>query len=179
MIWAAAFFAFFLFYFFAVLQTSFFAYFNILGQAPNLVFILFFIFVFFTNTKKNYFLKTLLLAFWAGFLLDVFSVIPIGVSIVLLAIPGLAVKKVQILMKEKENNYPVIQFAIMFVLAFVFYCFGIELCYYFIGLDLFNLELGYKFILGIIYNLGIALIMFCLADIFIKPEKPKNKSRFL
>jgi rod shape-determining protein MreD len=177
MIWVWAIFAFFLFYFFAVLQTSFFAYFNLLGQAPNFVFILFFIFVFFT--KKNYFVKTLLLAFWAGFLLDVFSVVPIGVSIVLLSILGLAVKKIQIMMKEKENNYPIIQFAVMFVLAFVFYCFGIQLCYYFVGLDLLNFELSYKFILGIIYNLGIALIIFCLADIFIKPEKPKNKSRFL
>ena len=177
MIWVGTFFAFFLFYFLAVLQTSFFAYFNILGQAPNFVFILFFIFIFFI--KKNHFIKTLLLAFWAGFLLDVFSVVPIGVSIVLLVILGLTVKKVQILLKEKENNYPIIQFAVMFVLAFVFYCFGIELCYYFVGLDLLNFGLSYKFILGIIYNLGVALIIFCLADIFIKPEKSKNKSRFL
>jgi rod shape-determining protein MreD len=177
MIWVWAIFTLFLFYFFTILQNSFFAYFNLLGQAPNFVFIIFFVFIFFT--KKNYFIKTLFLSLWAGILLDAFSINPIGVSIVLLAISGLAIKKVQILLKEKENNYPIIQFAFMFVLAFIFYCFGIKLSYYFIGIDSLNFELSYKFILGIIYNLSIALIIFCLADIFIKPEKPKHKSLFL
>ncbi len=176
MVWIWAIFTFFLFYLFAVLQTSFFSYFNLLGQAPNFVFILFFIFVFFI--KKNYFIKTLFLAFWAGFLLDVFSVIPIGVSIVLLVILGLSIKKVQILLKEKESNYPIIQFAVMFVLAFSVYSFSIRLPYYFLGLAHMDFMFTQEFFLGIIYNLSIALIIFCLADISIKPKDSKNKNRF-
>jgi hypothetical protein len=67
----------------------------------------------------------------------------------------------------------------MFVLAFTVYSFVMRLPYFFLGLVHINFMFNSEFLLGIIYNLSVALIIFCLADIFINPKSSENRSRFL
>ena len=67
-----------LFYFFALLQTSFFVHFSLFGVVPDLVFILYFGFTFY-SIKKNQLLgnarvyEMVFLAITAGFFLDIFQ----------------------------------------------------------------------------------------------------------
>jgi len=115
----------FLFYFFALLQKSFFTHFSLFGFVPNLVFILFFLLVFFEGkflpalSGKNY--QIIFLAATAGFFLDIFSSPYLGPFIVLLAIIGISLKKAQALLKNRSDNYPFIYFLPLFVFFLLIY----------------------------------------------------------
>jgi len=131
MAWLWYFSAILLFYLFAILQNSFFAYFSFWGFSFNFVFLLFFIFIFFA--RKNTAFKIIFFSILAGFLIDVFSVLPMGTSILLLAAIGFLTKKIQSLLKEKKNKYYVFRFVVLFLTMLAVYSFSIKLCYYLIG----------------------------------------------
>ncbi|MCD6232804.1 hypothetical protein J7J81_00255 [bacterium] len=63
-------------YFLALIEKTFFAYFTIRGIAPDLVLGLVYLYYFLTSKRENI---TVYLAFFAGFILDVFSSLPFGV----------------------------------------------------------------------------------------------------
>lgn len=161
MFWVWAILTILLFYFLALLQTSFIIHFTFWGIIPNFLFIVFFIYAFFVQ-KKPY-LKIILIGFLAGFLLDVFSVLSIGISISLLIILGFITKKTQLMLKEGEDNLPYGYFMTLFVVNFVVYCLAIKLCYYFIGINLLRSIFVYGFLLEIIYNAIFASIGFYMA----------------
>src|SRR3989344_9256457 len=108
-----------LFYIFILLQNSFFVHFNLFGATPNLVFIFFFSLAFFNRKDKNY--QIIYLASIAGILLDISSYTYLGPSIISLIIIGFLLKKIQLLLKERKDNYPFAYFLPLFLVFFVIY----------------------------------------------------------
>ena len=66
-----------LFFVLSLIQSSFLPFFSIVGQIPNLVFILFYVILFFDNRGESFFWAILV-----GFLLDVFMPSYFGISII-------------------------------------------------------------------------------------------------
>lgn len=137
-----------LFYFFAILQSSFFIHFNFSGAVPNLVFIFFFLIVYFSSQKIDY--KIFVYATVAGLFLDIFSYTYFAVHVVLLIIIGLGAKKIQASFKEKKDKYPFIYFLPLFLLCLLAY----ELL-----LGLYS-GFNFEFLGEIVYNLFVASIGF-------------------
>ena len=109
-----------LFYFFAVLQNSFFAHFISLGALPNFIFILFFLLTYFE--KNNY--SIIYYAVLGGSFLDLFSAGYFGLSIILFLAAGFILKKIETLLKERQGDgYPFAYFLPLFFILFVIYDF--------------------------------------------------------
>lgn len=147
------------FYILALLQNSFFAYFNILGAVPNLVFALFFCFAFFSSPAK-FFSGVIPLAFLSGFLLDFFSSTLLGASVVLLIIIGFLVKRTQLLLKEGRDSYPFVYFVVLFLAYFVLYQVLFMLYLRFIDPMHISLIFDIKFLIATIYSLVFSIIGF-------------------
>lgn len=147
-----------LFYFFAVLQNTFFVHFNLFGAVPNLVFIFFFLLVFFVPKKINY--SVLFYAIIAGLFLDIFSYKYFGISIILLIIIAYITKKIQSSLKEKKSKDPFVYFFPTFLLGLLIY--ELSLMFYLRFLDPLRTPLGFGsiFLGGIIYNLIVASMGF-------------------
>lgn len=142
------------FYFFAVLQNSFFIHFNLFGAVPNLIFIFFFLLVFFEQRNKSP--RIVFFAITAGLLLDIFSTAYFGVSIILLIAIGLLVKKIQSLLKEAQDKYPIVYFTPLFLASLIVY-----------DLLRFPFNFGFIFFARILYSLFIALFGFYIFKKFI------------
>jgi len=171
MIWFWPIITIFLFYFFALLQSSFFIYFNLFGAIPNLIFTLFFILVFFS--KKDSYYITIFYAILAGLFLDIFSVSQLGISIILLMIIGVLIKKMQSSLNEKPDNYPFVYFLSLFLVSFLAYCLMLKASLYFLNPGFAVITLNYKFLAEIIYSLFFAVIGFYIGKKFIK-QNTKN-----
>jgi rod shape-determining protein MreD len=147
-----------LFYFFSLLQNAFFVHFSLAGAGPNLVFILFFLTVFFSQKKSGY-----LIFFYAvvsGLLLDFFTYAHFGLSVVLLIIIGCLAKKMQMALKEKEDKRPFSQFLPLFLIWLLAYEFSSMLYLRFIDSSHILMGFGAGFFAGIIYNLFMASVFF-------------------
>jgi rod shape-determining protein MreD len=107
-----------LFYFFALLQNSFFTHFAFAGVTPNLVFSLFFVLLFFSGKSK---FSPIFLAIFSGIILDIFSVAYFGTSIIILTVIALLFKKIQNSLMEGEDSRPFIFFVPLFAVALVLY----------------------------------------------------------
>jgi rod shape-determining protein MreD len=153
-----------LFYFFAILQNSFFVHFAFFGAIPNIVFILFLLLVFFE--KRNIYASVAIYAIFAGLFLDLFSSPRFAISSVILLVIGFMVKKIQLQLREKEGDkFPLVYFLPIF----------------FVSLLTFNIFSGilsgliFKFNYGIIaelaYNLLGALIGFYTYKTFLKKHR--------
>lgn len=137
-----------LFYLFAIMQNSFFAHFSLFGTVPNLVFIFFFTLIFFIG-KNNYF-QIIFIAIIAGLLLDIFSNMHFGTSIILLLVIGLAFKKIQsILQVKKSNDFPFVYFLALFSAMLIIY-----------DLALFRASFNLIFLAEIAYNIIFATFAF-------------------
>lgn len=132
-----------LFYFFALLQSSFFAHFTFFGSFPNLVFIFLFLLIFFGGKKMG--ADSIIYTVIAGLILDVFSASIFGVSVILLIALGFVVKKIQSSLNEKEDKYPFLYFLPLFLVCFLAY----ELL---LALYLHSLVLNWTFAAGLVYN---------------------------
>jgi len=152
-----------LFYFFALLQNSFFIYFSFFGAIPNFIFIFFFISIFFS--KKDSYYKAIFFGFLAGFFLDIFSAAQIGVSIFLLLIIGLCIKKIKGLLKQNEDNYPFLQFISLFLISFVAYSLVFDIILYLLHQEYASINLNFKFLAEVIYSLFFAVIGFFVCKI--------------
>ena len=141
-----------LFYFFAVLRDSLFLHFNLFGMAPNFIFILFFLFIFFSGRGKprlNW--EDVSVAVIAGFFLDVSSYSYFGVSIVLLLMIAVLAKKTLRSLREKTERYPILYFVPLFLIS--------NLAYDVLsGLSLYLLDPAH-----IVFNLNLILLfqIFC------------------
>jgi len=109
-----------LFYFFAVLQNSFFVHFNLFGAVPNLVFILFCLVVFYED-KKSY-IQLIAYSILAGLLLDFYLQTYFGTSIVLLLVLGFCIKKSTLMLQERrDDKFPIIYFLPLFIVSLMVY----------------------------------------------------------
>ncbi len=158
--WLKYIFIFFLFYLFAMLQSSFFAHFSLFGAVPNFIFIFFFLIVFFTPKKMNYII--LFYAIIAGLFLDIFSYTYFGASVVLLIIIGYLTKKMQASLKEKKDKYPFIYFLPIFLICLIIYELMLMLYFRFLDSSHTLMSIDWKFLAGIIYNLIVASLGFLI-----------------
>jgi len=156
-----------LFYFFALLQSSFLIYFNLFGTVPNLIFILFFILVFFSEKDSYY--RLFFCAIMAGTFLDIFSVSKFGISIILLTLIGLAVKKIQTLLKERDDNYPFAYFFSLFL--------GSLLAYNLLSQNI-SINFNQRFFTEIVYSSVIAILGFFIYKKFCGLKNKGKQKRF-
>jgi cell shape-determining protein MreD len=182
----------FLFYFFTLLQNSFFPHFNLFGAIPNLVFILFFLLVFFSSSteniignkkesrhplrrmSKNY--QVIFLAITAGIFLDFFSYTYLGPSIAIFIIIGFLLKNIQSLLKNKEDSCPFIYFLPLFTFFLLVYDLLSDLYLKFLDSNKIAIVHPLGLVKGassIIYNLIIASALFYIYKIFLA-SKQKN-----
>lgn len=152
--WARALIIILLFYFFAVLQNSFLAHFNIFGAVPNVLFIFFFLLIFFEGQKSYY--QIISWSVVAGFFLDIFSPSYFGVSIIVLLLIGILTKKIINFLKEKKDKYPVVYFIPLFLGFFMSY----EI--------ILRLSFNWIIYVEIIYNLTLAFLGFYIYKKIIK-----------
>lgn len=134
------------FYFFALLQSSFFAHFGLFGAVPNLVFIFFFLLIFFSAPPN--FAPIIVYAFTAGFFSDIIFDSHFGVSIILFLIAGFLINKVQVSLNETKGRHPIVYFIPVFLIFFTAYQALLALY--------FKAPLDYKFLYELLYNLIIA-----------------------
>lgn len=105
-----------------------------MGNMPNLIFILFFIFVFFDShshrtsagqRKPDHYYEGFFLATLAGFFLDVFSVpingLFLGTSIIGLLIIYFLIKIMLYFLKEIQDKYLIFYFLSIFLFVFLIY----------------------------------------------------------
>jgi rod shape-determining protein MreD len=150
-----------IFYLLEILQNSFFAHFNLWGAVPNLVFIFFILLVFFSvQGRPSFGLEIIFYGLSAGFFLDIFSSAFIGVSIILLIVIGLLIKRFQMLLVENRGQFSFFQFLLVFVIAFLVYNFLLGFYFYFTQLGTTFWRLDLKLAGEIVYNLIFAAIFF-------------------
>lgn len=148
----------FLFYFFAILQNSFFIHFNLFGAVPDLVFALFFLLIFFAGKKRNY--TILFCALAAGLFSDIFSHSYLGVSVILLMAIGYLAKKTQMSLNERGDKYPFAYFISLFIVSLIVYSLFLGLFFYFMGLAIAPIDFSLEFAFKIIYSLFFASVLF-------------------
>ena len=142
------------------------------GAVPNLVFIFFFLLIFFQKKYKtsisaysaraesNY--NVILISVIGGFFLDIFSHTYIAPSVILFIIIGIIMGKIQYLLMNKEDNYPLVYFAPLFTISFVAYSLLIDLCFYFLDSGKVMINFGVEIIFSTIYSLLIAIVAFLI-----------------
>ena len=162
----------FLFYLFALLQSSFFVHFNFFGSVLNLVFIFLFLIVFFSPKKIDY--TIIIYAIIAGLFLDIFSYAYLGLSAVLLVIIAYLSKKIQASLKEKQDKYPFVYFLPLFLAWFLIYELLLMIYFRFADPSHALIIFNFGFLLGIIYNLlaaSLGFYIFKKAKFYIKKDK--------
>ncbi|MFA6190102.1 MAG: hypothetical protein WC711_01120 [Candidatus Staskawiczbacteria bacterium] len=157
----------FIFYIFVLLQNSFFNHFSLFGVAPNLVFTLFFLLVFFSPSK----LEVILLAVIAGFFIDIFSYTYVGPSIILLIILSILLKKVLSSLKNTAESYPFIYFLPLFVIFLLAYILLKDLYLYFLDPNKMVINLSLNIIYSLVYSSIFATAFFFIYKRWLKFTK--------
>jgi len=136
------------FYLFILLQNSFLIHYGLFGLAPDLVFILFFLLIFFSSKI----LENLIYAVIAGTLLDLSWYNYLGPSIIFFIIILFLLKKTQSALNIKKDGYPFTYFLTLFLFSFIIY--QIMSIVYLWLTDANNLFIIFniKFLIEIIYN---------------------------
>ncbi len=169
-----------LFYFFALLQTSFFVHFSLFGVVPDLVFILYFGFTFY-SIKKNQLLgnarvyEMVFLAITAGFFLDIFQLSYLGLSVLSFLIIGFALIRAQSALMNKDEGYPLSYFLSIFIISLLGYYLLLGLFLnYSSPINIFSF-FSYKTFFSIIYDSLFAIVFFYLYRITNKINLPTRQ----
>ena len=146
------------FYFLLLIQTSFLVPFSIRGQIPNLVLITLFLIIFFGRLAKSR-----LEAFWVGFLLDIFSPYPIGISALFLFLSTLFVQRLD---KDLKKDSILVFLALFLIFQLFYYSLVSGFEHFFQGSNFWIIE--YAFLTQIGYNILFALIGFFVCRVIWK-----------
>lgn len=156
-----------LFYFLALLQTSFFAHFSLLGIIPNLVFIFFFLLAFFAHEENVSFLwRLLFFSVIAGFLLDIFYGYFLGFSVVLLFVLGFLAHRAHSMLLDSSGNFSAGYFTAIFLASFLIYQIILQP----------KIITDWKILPILLFNVLFALVGFF---IFVKISQPGQNNRQL
>jgi len=147
------------FYFLTLFQNSFVSHFAIFGIFPNLVLVLFCLFVFFEDSHKH---SNIFLVFTAGFFLDIFSNSFFGVSVFSFIVIYFFIKETIHLLRDIPREYSIIYFILIFIFSIILYDFFFGLFSRFLSRSLISPFDGYALIIEIIYNLPFAVAGFYL-----------------
>lgn len=163
-----------LFFSAAFLQIGFLPYFKVMGASLNLIFILFFIFIFFDKDQTGIFSSSgFFTAIAAGLFLDIILLSYFGISIISLLIVLLFCNLVIYFFEKYEKDLIIFNFIIMFSTSFVLY----NLLIYLSSIVFrFEFNLGLNLIAGLVYNLAFACIGFYIyKKIILKDKKDENQ----
>jgi len=149
-----------IFYLFAILQSSFFAHFNLFGAVPNLVFIFFILLVFFE--RKRNIAAFVFYSVAAGIFLDISSSSILGISVVFLLIVGSLLKIARSFFREGNDKYSFLYFLGLFLTSFLIYVFLTELYFYFSKPFNALINLNWKIFADITYNLFFSVVFFLI-----------------
>jgi rod shape-determining protein MreD len=141
-------------YFLTLFQGSFLSHFDIFGASLNLVLIFVCLLSFFEGSYKY---SGIVLAFFAGFFVDIFSKSYLGASILLLIIIYFLIKQAIYILRDVSKKYSIFYFLPIFICSIVFYDFFIGLVS---GQPILFLPGIYILSAKIIYNLFFAIIGF-------------------
>ncbi|MEI7424957.1 MAG: rod shape-determining protein MreD [Candidatus Staskawiczbacteria bacterium] len=162
--WQKSFIIVILFYFFALLQHSFFTHFNLFGATPNLVYILFFLLLFTSkigeNISNNYYIVSL--SFVAGLFLDIYSYTYIGPSIIILLLISFLFIKAKALLQSRDNSYPFEYFLPLFIISILAYDLSIGCYLRFVEPNKIAMISSFQLVISLIYNSVVASIFFFL-----------------
>jgi len=145
-----------LFYFLAIIQNSFFVHFNFWGIFPNFILIFFVLLVFFSDKSG----EIIFYAVTAGLFLDIFHETYFGISIIILIAIGFFVKKIQLLLQETEDKYPLGHYLFLFLFSFIAYQITLILYLRFIDPIHLRMEIGLKHLFDALYNIFFASASF-------------------
>ncbi len=143
----------FLVYLFFVFQSCFFPHLSIKGFAPDLIFTFFFILVFqdVINSREG-----ILYGIFGGFLLDFFSLRPLGSAIFSLILLVLILEKFKSFLKKSN----LVSFLVLYSVAYLVYYFLLSFFPVLLSLNLSSFIIPSVSIFGFIYDLIFALIFF-------------------
>lgn len=102
-----------------LLQYSFLPHFSIMGIVPNILFILFFLFLFFGENTSHF--DVILTTFTIGFFMDIFSPHYFGAKTLFLLILLFLLKTIMHFVQERQEKYFLIYFITLFLVAFTLY----------------------------------------------------------
>ena len=162
------------FFIISIMQNSFLTYFGIMGELPNLIFILFFILIFFEGSDTYF--DGFFMAIIAGLFSDMFLPAYFGATIISLIVVYFLKKFLMYFITENQSKYPVFYFISLFSVCFIVN----RLILYIIS---FFLQLHFTFnssiISSLIYNLVFACIGFYLYKKICKKSDLSNQLRLL
>jgi hypothetical protein len=148
-----------LFFIFAMFQVGFLPHIAIAGVVPNLVLLLFFAVVFHESSKRHLstvdYAGIILLIVFAGFLLDVFASVYLGLSIASLLIMSIIMKWFLGALREMQHQYILVYFMLVFCAFFLGYAF-------FISILTQNAIFESSLYFEIAYNAALALVVFII-----------------
>ena len=148
------------FYLLALIQSSFLIHFSLFGVIPNFILILVCLLSFFSFSGGNRDEKiSLYSAFLGGFLLDIFSSSFLGLSIIVLLIISILIKKSLRVLREQTELYSIIYFILLFITSLIFYDLFLSIAFYW----LYSAPLQFNLwiiLTKMIYNLIFALPAF-------------------
>jgi rod shape-determining protein MreD len=145
-------------FFLILVQTSFFVHFDLCGTIPNLVLISVVLINFFEDPRKK---SGLIIAGVAGFYLDLFSNFQLGISIFLLVLFTLLIKRE--VKRYKEEN--ILYFIPLLLLIVVLYSIFPVLINSLLDLSLPSFSFNKLKIVEILYNLLVGIIGFFFVKI--------------
>lgn len=146
-----------LFFVAALAQSAFLPHMSVMGALPNLVFILFFAFIFFEKLPSR--VMGIAAAIGAGFLLDVFSPSYFGIQIASLLLVYGAIKTIIYFLRDRQEEYLLVYFIPVFTISFTGYQ---GLVYVILNFPHLQLAIPAIFYIQLAYNISLALIGFYL-----------------
>lgn len=154
------------FYILALIQTSLFVPFAILGKFPNLILVSVILFLIFENPRDNF---GFFVAFLGGFFIDVFSSHPFGMAAVFLLFLAFILKKISSSLKKITPLW----FSFSALLALILYNLFSEIVFYLLPPSTFQVNLEMLLSLELIYNFVLLLIIFYLFH-YVRPSSLKT-----
>lgn len=160
-----------LFFVLSIVQSSFLPFFSVIGQVPNLVFILFYLILFFDNRGESFFWAII-----AGFLLDVFMPSYFGISIISLLVIYLLKKILDYFLKDIQGKYFIVYLIFLFSINFVIYNVLVYISYLILGS---SYELSLSLMVSLAYNIIILLPVFYIYKLIARPDYLENQLKLL
>lgn len=160
-----------LFLIFSLLQSVFLPFFNIFGQIPNLVFVLFYLLIFFEERGDGFTWSII-----AGFFLDVFMTSHFGISIICLLVVYFDQKLLRYFLKEMHGKYLIFNFLAMFSANFIFY----NVLVYIASIIFdFQFTVGFGLIVSLLYSIVFLLPAFYIFKIIARPDYLENQLKLI
>ncbi len=160
-----------LFFVFSLIQAAFLPFFSIMGQFPNLVFILFYLILFFDENEESFFWAVM-----AGFLLDISLPSFFGISIISLLILYLFKKVLHYFVKDIQGKYFIVYFIVLFSVNFLIYNCLIYIASLIFG---FQFTVSLALIVALIYNIAFLLPGFYIYTFLAKPDYLDNQLKLI